>query len=118
MKQEKKKQQNYTEIVARHVIDKSKLPNRDYAPEKLSLNRYGNIDKTITQSKSMETLIRFILEGLSVIKSIKIPTEKSKKWINDAYIILRYWDDCTKISQLRKKISYKNRHGGNNARDN
>jgi hypothetical protein len=99
-----------------YIKNKRKLPNRDYAPEKLFLGTYGNIDKTIAQGKTMETMIEFVLDGLSIIKKVK--DKKAKAWTDNAYSLLKYWDECTKISKIRSAIRYEYKHGGNNARNN
>jgi hypothetical protein len=72
---------------------RKKLPNRDYAPDKMYLFKYGSLDKTIVQSKTMATLMKFI----STIES------DNKEWNKDRKSILGYWEMCTEIARERKE---------------
>ena len=72
---------------------RKKLPNRDYAPDKMYLFKYGSLDKTIVPSKTMETLIQFILA---------VKTD-DKKWNKERKSIKEYWEMCTEIARERKE---------------
>lgn len=72
---------------------RKKLPNRDYAPDKMYLFKYGSLDKTIVQSKTMEALMEFILAAKT----------NDKKWNKDRDSIKAYWEMCTEIARERKE---------------
>ena len=81
---------------------KKRLPNRDYAPDKLYLHRYGTLDKTLVQSKTMTTLVKFMLGT----------KPSNDKWKKERDSIVEYWEICTEIARERKKQSYSNAQGG------
>jgi hypothetical protein len=72
---------------------RKKLPNRDYAPDKMYLFKYGKLDKTIVQSNTMATLMEFILAAKT----------SDKKWNKDRDSIKAYWEMCTEIARERKE---------------
>ena len=90
-----------------------KLPNRDYVRDHVYLGEYGRFDKSIMQSKTMESAMRFLTEGLSIARreaEKKITTgivSNSDRWINNGYLLIKYWDQCTELAKKRRDLSRK-----------
>jgi len=83
-----------------------KLPNRDYVRDHVYLGEYGRFDKSIVQSKTMESAMRFLMRGLSVAKK-ETKKKDTDEWINDCYLLIKYWDQCTTLAKKRRHLSRK-----------
>ena len=96
-------------------VKTKKLPNRDYVRDHLYLKKYGRFDKSIMQSRTMESFVKFVIDGLSVGKK-EVDKKGTEKWINDGYSLIRYWDKCTSLARKRRDLSRKEsqRKGNNN----
>ena len=82
------------------------LPYRDYVRDNLYLEKYGKFDKSILQSKTMESVIRFLIKGLSIAKK-ETKKKDTEEWINDGYLLIKYWDQCTTLAKKRRHLSRK-----------
>jgi len=83
-----------------------RLPNRDYVRDHVYLGEYGRFDKSIVQSKTMESAIRFLIKGLSVAKK-ETKKKDTEEWINNGYLLVKYWDQCTALANKRRDLSRK-----------
>jgi hypothetical protein len=83
-----------------------RLPNRDYVKDHVYLEEYGRFDKSIVQSKTMESAMRFLMKGLSVAKK-ETRKKDTEEWINHCYLLIKYWNQCTELAKKRRDLSRK-----------
>ena len=98
-------------------VKTKKLPNRDYVRDHLYLKEYGRFDKSIMQSRTMESFIRLIMNGLSIAKK-ETKKKGTEEWINDSYSLIKYWDKCTNLARKRRDLSRKENQRKGNSNEN
>ena len=74
--------------------------NKTYVKDKMVLSTFGLLDKTIMQSRTAESLIRFINHLIRV----KRVTEKETLKVRE---VTEYWKDCADISERKKAANWK-----------
>ena len=57
---------------------------------------YGTLDKTLMESKTTKTLIKFIIKGLS---------RRTEEWKEAGEDIVEYWLDCNEANEAKRKTA-------------
>ena len=71
------------------------MRTKQYAFDSLYVPEYGNLDKTVMQSKTVKTLMLFIINGMS---------RKTVDWNKKGEDIVAYWLDCEENQSVNRKI--------------
>ena len=72
------------------------MRTKHYAFDNMYVHGYGKLDKTVMQSKTVKTLMLFIINGMS---------RKTMEWNKKGEDIVAYWLDCEENQKVKREIS-------------
>lgn len=72
------------------------MRTEQFAFDNMYVHGYGRLDKTVMQSKTVKTLMLFIINGMS---------RKTPDWNKKGEDIVAYWLDCEENQKVNREIS-------------